>query len=128
LRELKVRFPPIPGTRTTVNKAIMSPLEKAVADVRDGSSLYWAFYGPEDRQTGLQRVEVRLNATPETASHFVAPEGWEVERVQWGDTLYLIRQQSLEPHAVETMLVAMLELAASEGMQLHSWIHRPDAG
>jgi hypothetical protein len=105
----------------------MSSLQQAVAKVRDGSSVYWTFYDPERRQKGPELVEVRLNATPEIVTSFVPPEGWEVERVQWGDTLFLRRHQSLEREAVEAMLVELLELAAANGMQLHSWLHGPDA-
>jgi hypothetical protein len=72
-------------------------------------------------------VEARLNASPEIVARFAAPKGWHVERVQWGDTLFLRRRQPLEREAVEAMLVELLELAAAEGMQLHSWLHGPDA-
>ena len=123
LDEPNVRFPPIADISPTVNKAAMSSLQQAVAKVRDGSSLYWAFYHPDDPQGDPELVEVRLNATPEIAANFVAPEGWELERVQWGDTLFLRRHQSLEPKAVEAMLVELLELAAARGMRLHSWLH-----
>lgn len=95
-----------------MNIAVMSNLRDAVAKVRDGSSLYWAFYHPEDRQADPEIVEVRLNATPEIVADFVAPEGWQVERIQWGDTLFLRRHQSLESEAVEAMLIELLELAA----------------
>ena len=105
----------------------MSNLHDAVAKVRDGSSIYWTFYWPEDQQADPELVEARLNATPESLASFVAPQGWQIERVQWGDTLFLRRHQSLEREAVEAMLVELLELAASEGMQLHSWLHGPDA-
>lgn len=105
---------------------MMSRLRQAVAQVRDGSSLYWMFYVPEDRQGDPEPVEVRLNATPDVVARFVAPEGWAVERGQRGDTLFLRRRQSLEPEAVEAMLVEMLELAAANGMQLHSWLHGPN--
>ena len=105
----------------------MSNLHDAVAKVRDGSSLYWGFYHLEDRQADSALVEVRLNATPEIIASFVAPGGWEVERVRWSDTLFLRRHQSLEPEAVEAMLIELLELAAAKGMQLHSWLHGSDA-
>jgi hypothetical protein len=106
-----------------VNKAVMSSLREAVANVRDGSSLYWAFYHPEDRQKDPELVEVRLDATPEIVASFVAPDGWELERVQWGDTLFIRRHQSLEREAVEAMLIELLELANEQGMRLHSWLH-----
>jgi hypothetical protein len=118
---------PIADIETNVDKAAMSNLHDAVANVRDGSSLYWAFYHPEDRQADPELIEVRLNATPEIVGAFVAPEGWQVERVRWGDTLFLRRHQSLEPEAVEAMLIELLELAAAKGMHLHSWLHGPDA-
>ena len=101
----------------------MSNLHDALAKVRDGSSIYWAFYGPDDRQCDLELVEVRLNATPEIIAGFVPPGAWQVERIQWGDTLFLRRHQSLEREAVEAMLIELLELAAAKGMQLHSWVH-----
>lgn len=101
----------------------MSSLQDAVASVRDGSSIYWAFYHPEDRQKDPELVEVRLNATPEIVGSFFPPAGWELERVQWGDTLFIRRHQSLEREAVEAMLVELLELAFAQGMQLHSWLH-----
>jgi hypothetical protein len=109
-----------------VNKAVMSSLQQALAEVRDGSSLYWAFYHPDDRQDDTELVEARLNATPEIVANFVAPGDWELERVQWGDTLFLRRHQSLEPEAVEAMIVELLELAAASGMRLHSWLHGPN--
>ena len=105
-----------------MNKAVMSSLQEAIANVRDGSSLYWAFYHPEDWRDP-ELVEARLNATPETVASFVAPDGWELERVQWGDTLFIRRQQSLEREAVEAMLIELLELANARGMRLHSWLH-----
>ena len=104
----------------------MSSLQKAVADVRDGSSLYWAFYHPEDRRKDPELVEVRLNATPEIVGNFVVPNGWELERVQWGDTLFIRRHQSLEREAVEAMLIDLLELANEQGMRLHSWLQGPN--
>ncbi|MCY7280330.1 MAG: hypothetical protein LH610_05445 [Sphingomonas bacterium] len=109
-----------------MNKAIMSNLQQALAEVRDGSSLYWVFYHPEDRQKDPEIVEVRLNATPEIMESFVTPEGWKLERVQWGDTPFLRRKQSLEREAVEAMLIELLELTAAHGMRLHSWLHGPN--
>jgi hypothetical protein len=104
----------------------MSRLQQAIAKVRDGSSLYWGSYCPEDRQEDPEMVEARLNATPEIVADFVTPEGWTLERVQWGDTLFLRRRQSLEHEAVEAMLIELLELAAARGMRFHSWIHGTD--
>jgi hypothetical protein len=101
----------------------MSSLQEAVAHVRDGSSLYWAFYHPEDRQKDPELIEARFNATPEIVERFVPPDGWELERVQWGDTLFIRRQQSLERESVEAMLIELLELASMQGMRLHSWLH-----
>jgi hypothetical protein len=103
-------------------------LHEALAEVRDGSSLYWAFYHPEDRQSDPELVEARLNATPRDVANFVVPEGWNLERVQWGDTVFLRRHQSLERKAVESLLIELLELANARGMQLHSWLHGPNAG
>jgi hypothetical protein len=68
-------------------------------------------------------VEVRLDASPEAARFFSPPLGWAVARIQWGDTIFIRREQSLEPSAVETMLIEMLNLAAANGMRFHSWIH-----
>ena len=105
----------------------MSSLQQAIAEVRDGSSLYWAFYEPDDRQGGGSKlVEARLDATPEIVASFVAPHNWKLERVQWGDTLFLRRHQSLEPNAIEAMLIELLELANSGGLRLHSWLHEPN--
>lgn len=101
----------------------MSSLQEAIANVRDGSSLYWIFYDPEDRQNDPELVEARLNATPAIVASFVAPDGWELERVECGDTLFIRRQQSLERGAVEAMLIELLELANSQGLRLHSWLH-----
>ncbi|QGN55612.1 hypothetical protein [Novosphingobium sp. Gsoil 351] len=106
-----------------MNKADMSSSQQALSEVRDGSSLYWAFYHPEDRQKDPELVEVRLNATPEIGASFVTPDGWKLERVQWGDTPFLRRHQSLEREAVEAMLLELLELADAKGMRLHSWLH-----
>lgn len=110
----------------TVNSVAMSSLQQAVADVRDGSSLYWAFYHPEDRKGDPEVVEIRLDATPEIVANFVAPEGWQLDRVEWGDTLFLRKHQSLELEAVEAMLLEVLEHVSARGMRLHSWLHGPD--
>lgn len=104
----------------------MSSLKEAIGAVRDGSSLYWAFYRPEDAQAEADVVEVRLNATPESLARFLPTNGWVVNRVQWGDTLFLRREQSLERQPVEDMLVEVLGLAAENEMRLHSWLHGPD--
>ena len=101
----------------------MSALQNAIAAVRDGSSLYWAFYDPDESRSNPELVEARLNATPEIIAQFTPSQGWSVKRIQWGDTLFLRRHQSLERGAIETMLIELLELAAREGMQLHSWVH-----
>lgn len=105
----------------------MSSLHEAVEEVRDGNSLFWVFYHPEDRQSDPELVEVRLNASPEAVAAFVAPQGWNVERVQWGDTLFLRRHQSLERDAVQAMLIEMLEFAHDNRMGLHSWLHGKNA-
>ena len=104
----------------------MSNPEHSIAQVHDGSSLYWGFYAPDQRQGGTELVEVRLNASPEAIEAFVPPAGWTINRVQWGDTLFLRRQQSLERVAVEKMIVEMLRLAAANGLQFHSWLHGAD--
>lgn len=123
-------FRPIAVIRTTMNNAGMSSLRKAIGAVRDGTSLYWAFYRPEDAQAEAEAeaevVEVRLNATPQSVGSFTPSSGWVVDRVQWGDTLFLRREQSLERNAVEEMLVEALQLANANGMTLHSWLHGPD--
>jgi hypothetical protein len=105
----------------------MASLQEIVAEVHDGSSHYWMFYHPDELQGGLELVEVRLNATEAAVADFVPPDTWEVDRVQWGDTVFLRRRQSLAPEAVETMLVEMLEFAHDRGMRLHSWLHGADA-
>lgn len=87
----------------------MSSLQEAIANVRDGSSLYWAFYHPDDRQNDPEFVEARLDASPDIVASFVAPDGWKLERVQWGDTLFLSRRQSLAREAVEAMLIELLD-------------------
>jgi hypothetical protein len=69
---------------------------------------------------------VRLNATSDAVASFVPPSGWRVDRIQFGDTLFLRREESLERGAVEDMLVAMLEFAASYELQFHSWMHGRD--
>ena len=101
----------------------MNSLQRALADVRDGSSLYWAFYNSEERQEGPELVEVRLDATSEIVASFVCPDGWDLERVQWGDTLFLRRRQSLDSEAVEAMLAEVIEFTAANGMRFHSWLH-----
>lgn len=101
----------------------MSGFQQAIEKILDGSSMYWMFYHPEERRSDSELVEVRLNATPESVASFVAPQGWELERVQWGDTLFVRRHQSLEREAVEEMLIEMLEFARARRMQLHSWLH-----
>jgi|GEM_PF-4420105 len=104
----------------------MSNPEHSIAQVRDGSSLYWGFYRPDEVAGGNELVEVRLNATPEGVETFAPPAGWTIDRVQWGDTLFIRRQQSLTRDAVEEMLVEMLRFAATNGMQFHSWLHGAD--
>ena len=101
----------------------MKNLIEAIAEVRDGSSVYWMFYHPEILQNNPELVEARLNATPEIVEGFVLPEGWGLDRVQWGDTIFLRRFQSLERDAVEAMIIELLELANKRGMRLHSWLH-----
>ncbi|QIL01706.1 hypothetical protein G7078_02165 [Sphingomonas sinipercae] len=71
-------------------------------------------------------MEVRLNATPEIVDTFVAALGWSLEPVQWGDTLFLRREQSMERNAVGAMLIDMLEFAGLAGMRFHSWLHGSD--
>ena len=100
--------------------------EKAIDEVRAGSSLAWAFYHPEEATSIEAQVEVRLNATPDAVAAFISPRGWSVDRVQWGDTLFLRREQSLGRGAVEEMLVEMLQYAASNELQFHSWMHGRD--
>jgi hypothetical protein len=105
----------------------MSRLEQAIAKVLDGSSLYWGFYSPES--SGVYgTVEVRLNGSPDTVTAFIPPQGWVVDRVQWASAVFLRRQQLLDRSAIETMLVAMLELASAKGMRLHSWSPAADMG
>lgn len=105
----------------------MSNLQNAIEKVRDGNSLFWTFYNPEECQGGLELVEVRLNASPEAVGDFVAPPSWELDRVQWGDTLFLRRLQFLKREDVEEMLIEVLEFAGLNGLTLHSWLHGLEA-
>jgi hypothetical protein len=100
--------------------------QRAIKEVRDGSSLAWAFYRPDEVTSFKGQVEVRLNATPEAVAAFVPPGRWSVDRVQWGDTLFLRREQSLERAAVKEMLVEILQFAAANEFGFHSWMHGPD--
>ena len=103
----------------------MRDSDKDIAAVRDGSSLAWAFYEPPIAGHGHEQVEVRLNASPEAVAGFVPPSGWTLDRIQWGDTLFLRRQQSLERAAIEEMLVDMMHFAASNDLGFHSWLQGP---
>jgi hypothetical protein len=98
-------------------------VERGIESIRDRSSPYWAFYDPDKVAGDDELVEVRLNATPGKVEAFVPPPGWTVDRIQWGDTLYLRRRQRLTERDVEEMLVQMLRLAGSLGMQFFSWLH-----
>lgn len=99
--------------------------DKAIAEVRDGTSLYWAFYEPPAGGQGEGQVEDRFNAMPAAVSAFVPPRGWAVDRIQWGDTLFLRRRQSLDRGAIEEMLIEALRFAASQELGFHSWLHGP---
>jgi len=109
-----------------MNNGRMSSLQEAIGAVRDGSSLYWAFYRAETAKAEADVVEVRLNGTPESVASFALPSGWVVNRVQWRDTLFLRREQSLERQPVEDMLVEVLASADANGMRLHSWLYGAD--
>ncbi len=104
----------------------MSNPGRSIAQVHDGNSIYWGFYHPDASQGGNEAVEVRLNASRDAVKTFVPPAGWAVHRVQWGDTIFLRRHQSLDREAVEQMLVEMLRFAATNGLQFHSWLHGAD--
>jgi hypothetical protein len=101
----------------------MGRLETAIAKVRDGSSLCWAFYEPEHPHREIELVEVRLNARPEPWQASSPPPDGPSPVCNWGDTLFLRRRQPLERSTVEAMLVEVLQIAAPNGMQLHSWLH-----
>ena len=104
----------------------MNRLTQALDSVRDRTSLYWAFYDPEETIGGDELVEVRLDGPAEVAQSLHTPEGWDVHRVERGETVYLRRYQPLTDEAVEAMLIQMLEFAGANGMQLHSWLHGGD--
>lgn len=98
----------------------MVQIDKILEEIRDGTSLYWAFYAPDD--TGdVEAIEVRLNASIRSAKRFIAPNGWTLHRIQWNDTLFIRRQQQMDREAIEEMLCEMLQFAAVHGMTFHSW-------
>lgn len=101
----------------------MGSLDDAISRVRNGSSLYWSFHDLEGGAIADQIVEVRLIASPEAVGHFVPPTGWTLHRVQWGEALFLRREQAVDRGAVEEMLVGMLQFASANDMRLHSWVH-----
>ena len=123
---LDARFPPIANIEDAGDNVRMSNPTRSLGQVYDGSSLYWGFYAPDQRQGGEELIEVRLSGSPEAVKGFVPPAGWTINRTQWGDTLFLRRQQSIERDAVEQMLVEMLRLTAKTGLRFHSWLHGAD--
>lgn len=105
----------------------MTSLHRAAEKVRDGTSLYWSFYHPDDRSEALSLIEVRLNATTELVDGFRTPDGWSLARVQWGDTIFLRRRQILTIETVRDMLLEVLAFAAANDLRFHSWLHDDDA-
>lgn len=103
----------------------MNEIESAIAQVRDRSSILWAFYERE-RAADIAMIEVRLNGSKEQASSFRPPPGWNLHRSQWGDTFFIRRQQTLGEAQIEEMLCAMLRFANEHGMQVQSWDMGPD--
>lgn len=66
----------------------MGTLQQAISAVCDGSSLYWAFYEPDNGKADRGIVEVRLNASVDDATNFFPTTGWIVERIQWDDAIF----------------------------------------
>ena len=116
-------FDPLRTLGSLWKKSGLDRLAHAIDNVRDHSSLYWGFYNSDEVVGGEEVVEVRFNASPQKAQTFTPPTGWSVHRVHRGEAVFLRRRQELTDKAVESMLVEMLQLAAAQGMQLHSWMH-----
>lgn len=89
----------------------MSKIEDAIRAVRDGSSLYWAFWEPEG-VSGADIVEVRLNVTASDSETLVLPLVWARFNGRQSGALYLRRCQPLDREAVEQMLVEILTFAS----------------
>jgi len=98
----------------------MTNLDNAIARVKDGSSLYWMFYHPDDVQE-YEIVEVRFNGHEGLVNKFIPPIGWTLHRIQWDDTFFIRRLQLMRKQDVEDMLCEMLRFAAKNDAQLHSW-------
>lgn len=102
-------------------RIFMDRLSQARTEVRDRTSLYWSFYEPEAAIGADELVEVRLNGSPQAVQSLQPPDPWSVDRVQWGEAVYLRRLLLLSDDEVEAMLIQMLELADATRMQVHSW-------
>lgn len=98
----------------------MSKLESLIASVKDRSSLLWMFYHP-DEAANTEIVEIRLNGRDEQAASFIPPSTWNLHRIQWGNTFFVRRQQSMSEPQIEEMLCEMLHFANEHQMQVHSW-------
>lgn len=98
----------------------MQTLDDAIGRIRDRSSLFWGFYDPGECQP-TDTVEVRLIGTAEGIATFNPPDGWTVHRIQWGDTVFLRRRQSMAEAAIEAMLCDRLRFAETIRMRFWSW-------
>ena len=83
------------------------------------------FYHP-DEVDDTEIVEVRLNGRDEQAALLIPPPSWNLHRIQWGNTFFIRRQQSMSEPQVEEMLCEMLHFANDHQMQVHSWATGPD--
>ncbi|QDX27125.1 hypothetical protein FPZ54_14680 [Sphingomonas suaedae] len=96
----------------------MNRIDDAIQSVREGTSLYWAFYDP-----GQMFVEVRFDAEADSSPTFIAPPGWQIDRIEQNGVMYVRRYQPIGRAAIELMLEEMLQHAGTYRYRFHSWLH-----
>ncbi len=100
----------------------MTGLDDSIQSIRDGTSLYWAFYDP-DHVTGNELVEVRFEGVTHSNPAFIAPPGWQIDRIEQNSVMFVRRYQPISRAAVALMLEEMLQHAATHRYRFHSWLH-----
>lgn len=100
----------------------MDRLAAAIARVKDGTSLYWAFWDPAETAADHQ-VEIRLDLPAGAIAKFEPPPGWHVHEARPDGSVFLRRSHRISRETVAEMLIEALHLAASNGGRFHSWAH-----
>ncbi|MGV3457155.1 hypothetical protein [Sphingomonas sp.] len=100
----------------------MTRLDDSIQSIRDGTSLYWAFYDL-DHVTGEELVEVRFDGMADSDPTFIAPPGWQIDRIERDSVIFVRRYQAVSRDAVAIMLEEMLQHAATHRYRFHSWLH-----